>query len=251
MSIPTRELVFDEPDTALAKAETPALTMFERLASDPTVPVDKLEKLIELQERIMRHNAKAEFYAAFAAMQGEIPTISERGEILVNGQLRSKYARNEDIQGAVRPILQKHGFALSFRNEFKDGLLTITGILSHRSGHSEQDTFAAKADSSGGKNEVQALGSTRAYGQRYTTLALLNIATTGEDDDAHGAVKKDQPKAADGYQDWLDNLTAVAENGWAAFDDAWQKSKPEFRNHLTKTDAIALARLKTKARGVK
>ena len=64
-----------EPD---AIAVTVPVQMFERLACDPNVDVAKLEKLIEMQERIMRHQAKAAFDAAFAEMQGEIPIITER-----------------------------------------------------------------------------------------------------------------------------------------------------------------------------
>jgi hypothetical protein len=38
-------------------------------------------------------------------------------------------------------------------------------------------------DSSGGKNNIQGMGSSFSYGKRYTTTALLNIVTEGEDDD--------------------------------------------------------------------
>jgi hypothetical protein len=234
--------------TALAVAENVTL-MFERLATNPDVDVAKLEKLIAMQERILAYNAKAEYYAAFAAMQGELPIISEKGEIVVNGQVRSTYARNEDIQRAVKPILQKHGFALSFRNEFKDALVTITGVLSHRSGHSEQDTFIAKADDSGSKNAIQALGSTRAYGQRYTTIALLNIATTGEDDDGQKSGKAGKPDVPGptGFDEWLLDMETVAEEGTGRLMQAWNESSAEFRRHLVNTDRNAWEGIKRKA----
>ncbi len=221
--------------------------MFERLASNPEVDVAKLEKLIEMQERILRYNAKAEFWQAFAQMQGELPTITEKGEILVNGQIRSRYAKNEDIQEVVRPILQRHGFALSFRHEFTDGHVKIIGVLAHRSGHSEQDEFVAKADTSGSKNDIQALGSTRSYGQRYTTIALLNIVSRGEDDDGAGANKGKYPPAPEGYDDWILDLTAVADEGTARLKAAWTSAKAEFRSYLTATDPNLWNTLKAKA----
>ena len=162
----------DGKDTNLHNADSELIAMLERVAANPDVSLDKLERLIAVQERILAHNAKAEFDAAYAQMQGEIPTITERGEISVNGQVRSRYATFEDIIEAVRPVLMKHGFALRHRTEYLDKQIKIVGILSHRSGHSEQDEFLAEADNSGSKNAIQALGSTRAYGQRYTTLAL-------------------------------------------------------------------------------
>lgn len=231
--------------------ETGMVQMLERLALSPDVPVDKLEKLIELQERIMRHNAKAEFDGAFAVMQGQIPIITEDGKILVNGALRSKYATNEAIQETVKPILQQHGFSLRFRNEHLDGnRLKVIGILSHRAGHSEQDEFVCPPDTSGSKNDIQAIGSTRAYGQRYTTLALLNIATRGTDDDGRKSGAKPQPKAPDGFEDWLMDLQATADNGYASLEKTWKASKKEFREHLMSIDAQEIERLKVRAKQV-
>lgn len=251
MGIPTRELVFDPPAAPAAELTVPeAVGMFERLARDSSVPVEKLEKLIELQERIMRHNAKAEFDGAFAQMQGDIPIITERGEIMVKGELRSRFARLEDILDVVKPILQKHGFALRFRASVgaSAGRIKIVGILSHRSGHSEEDEFEAPADDSGSKNTIQAIGSTRSYGQRYTTIALLNIVTRGADDDGAKSEKKAGPPPPSGYQDWLDNLTAVADEGYPAFEKAWGSSKEEHRKALTTQEPLTLAKLKNRAR---
>jgi hypothetical protein len=240
-----REIVTTEPapDVAL---------MFERLAKDPNVDVEKLERLIAMQERIMRHNAKAAFDAAFAKMQGEIPVITEKGQILVKGELRSKYATNEDIQEVVRPILQRHGFSLRFRNEVMDaGKVKIVGILSHEQGHSEQDEFVTKPDDSGSKNDIQAIGSARSYGQRYTTTALLNIATRGADDDGHRAnVTKpgaDTSKAPAGYDEWLGDLEAIADEGMPRFAKMWNDSKDEYRKYLVNTAPKLLASIRTKA----
>lgn len=226
------------------------VSMFERLALDPNVPVEKLEALLSMQERITAHNAKAAFNAAFAEMQGEIPLIEEKGQIIVNGQVRSNYARLEDILEVIRPILQRHGFALRHRNEFTDGQIKIIGILSHREGHSEQDEFVAKADNSGSKNDIQALGSTRAYGQRYTTLALLGIATKGVDDDGADSEKGKAPTTPKGYDEWLADLEATAGNGWSAFESAWREAKPQYRTYAAQHDKARGARIKAKAQQV-
>jgi len=241
---PTRS---PEQPIAPSATETSILPMLERLATNPDVDVAKLERLIAMQERILAHNAKAAFDAAFAEMQGEIPVITEQGEIEVDGRVRSTYARNEDIQRIVKPILQKHGFALRFRHELTDGKLKVIGILSHRSGHSEQDEFITAADTSGKKNDIQALGSARSYGQRYTSIALLNIATCDEDDD--GQTAKSAPKAAapapDGYVDWLARLTDIATDGTPTLQKAWKESTPEHRNHLIATNPKEWDRVKT------
>lgn len=246
-----RDLETVPPGSAMPAPAPPTSDMMlviERVASNPDADIAKLERLIELKRTIDADHARAEFYAAFSAMQGEIPEITEKGEIKVEGVVRSRFAKNEDIQKVVKPILQRHGFALSFRNEFIPEMkaLRIIGILSHCSGHSERDEFIAAADTTGSKNAIQALGSTRAYGQRYTTIALLNIATR-EDDDGQRSEDFKKPEAPAGFDGWVTDLTAVADEGIARLTDAFNKSKDEFKKHLLKHFPKDWAALKTKA----
>lgn len=245
-------VVIDVPPTTDRDNQGLALVI-ERLAVNPDIDVVKLEKIIELQERIMRHNAKAAFDGAFSEMQGEIPLITKDGEIKVNGELRSRFAKNEDIQEVLKPILKRYGFGLRFKNEITDKMCKVVGILSHRGGHSEQDEFITAPDTSGGKNTIQSIGSARSYGQRYTTIALLNIACKqpglGGDDDGHGTTpQKPVPVPPSGYPDWLDDLNAAATDGPLAVTTAWDASKPEFKQWAQRYDAPTLLSIKTAAR---
>lgn len=164
------------------------LSVIERVALDPAIDIAKLEKMLDMQERILNRNAKQAFMADFATMQAELPEIAERGE----SHNKQKYATLEDINEAVKPILQKHGFGVSFRVK-QNGHIIVTGILSHREGHSEETEMMLPADNSGSKNAVQAIGSTVSYGKRYVLCALLNISTRKEDDDGNGgAVSNEQ-----------------------------------------------------------
>lgn len=257
MSIPTVEVVNGQPQALERPAATDGgiAATFERLATDPRVDVEKLERLIAMQERILAANAKAEYYAAFAQMQGEIPTITETGAIKVGNEVRSRYATNEDIQDVLRPILQRHGFMLSFRTEFPDKTtVKVIAVLAHRGGHAEQTEFISAADTSGSKNGIQALGSAQTYGQRYTTRALLNITSRerGErDDDGNGATKATLPAAPDGFDDWWTDMQACAAEGWPKLSNAWNKSKREYREYVTKHDPRAWDGLKARAQAVK
>lgn len=172
---------------------TSLMAVISRAASDPNTDVDKLERLMGLYERITDRSAKEAYAAALADMQPELPVIEEKGAIKNNQQaVQSTYARWEDINDAIRPVLHKYGFALSFRpGRDPQGLVTVTGVLSHRQGHSEEATFTLPIDSSGSKNGVQAIGSSMSYGQRYTAKALLNLTSRlkeDRDDDGQGAV---------------------------------------------------------------
>lgn len=175
--------------TALAEAPPVSeagslLAVISQAATNPAIDVDKLKGLMDLYERITDRSARGAYFAALAEMQPELPVIDENGGIKNNaGVVQSTYAKWEDINDAIRPILHKHGFGLSFRpGRDPQGLVTVTGVLSHRQGHSEEATFTLPVDSSGNKNSVQALGSSMSYGQRYTAKALLNITSRHRDD---------------------------------------------------------------------
>jgi len=170
----------------------PDLAMYAKVISDaaanPAVDVEKLERLLNMQERILSKKAEIAFNAAFAEMQSEMPEVTQNGEIKVNGQVRSKYAKFEDINEAVKPVLRSHGFAITFKTKTKKDSVTVTGILMHKDGHRETTDMMLEADTSGSKNGVQSIGSSVSYAKRYVLSALLNITTRGEDDNgARGA----------------------------------------------------------------
>lgn len=229
--------------SALVIPEPRGATMFERLAADPNVPVDKLERLIAMQERIEANNARSGFNAAFAEMQGEIPPVIERKKMD-----KGTYAPQEDIVEVVRPILQRYGFSLSFRTEWPDAkTVRVIGILTHREGHDRQSEFLSAADNSGSKNAIQGLGSAVTYGRRYTTTDLLNITTRGADDDGH---KAGQQGAPEGYAAWLENMEDLAPEGLARLQVEFQKSPKAFKEYATTKDVRTWSAIKKKAEKV-
>lgn len=175
-----QELATPQPESASL------LAVISRAASDPNVDIEKMERLGAMYERMQARAAETEYNAALAEMQDELPAVAERGAAKVNGQVRYTFALWEDINAAIKPVLKRHGFALSFRTDFTDGV-NVTGVLSHKGGHSERTSIKLPADASGSKNAVQAVASSVSYGKRYTAGALLNLTSHGEDDDAYAA----------------------------------------------------------------
>lgn len=183
---------------APAASETTAIiSMIERAARDPSVDIDKMERLMLMQERAMERNARAAYAEALALLQPELPSVARNGRITVTDKNDRKtviqstaYARWEDINDAIKPALARHGFSLSFKVGLApDGKITVTGILMHREGHQEETTITLPHDATGSKNAVQAVGSSTSYGKRYTAGMLLNLTSHGEDDDGKGAVQ--------------------------------------------------------------
>lgn len=167
------------------------LQVIQRAAADPQCDIEKMERLMAMHERMQDRQAEQQYTDALAAMQQELPSISERGGIKDrHGNVQSTYALWEDINEALKPILAKHGFALTFRTPRNEKGVEVEGVLSHRCGHSERTSILLPADVSGNKNAVQAVASSVSYGKRYTAGALLNFTTHGEDDDAFSAVQQ-------------------------------------------------------------
>ena len=178
------ELIQRQEQALAAQAESATIMqVIQRAAADPQCDIEKMERLMAMHERMQAVNAQASFNAAMAEMQCELPSIAERGK----GHGTVRYATLEDINDVIKPIMQKHGFAVSFKVEHAQAGISVTGILMHRQGHREQTTMLLPTDTSGSKNAVQAVGSSTSYGKRYVLCALLNISTRGEDDDGYAA----------------------------------------------------------------
>jgi hypothetical protein len=160
------------------------LAMIERAARDPSVDLDKMERLFSLKEQNDQRRARSAFLAAFSALQSDLPAVERKG----TGHNSKKYARFEDFIEAIRPQLVKHGFSLSHRvTQPTPDRIHVTAVLGHREGHQEETTLALPADTSGNKTAVHALASSISYGKRYTGMAIIGVATEDEDDDGKAA----------------------------------------------------------------
>lgn len=187
--------------------------------SDAPNAIQKVEQLWELSQKVQAKSAEAAFNRDFALMQGEIPVIPKRGAIEVNGAVRSRYALFEDIDRATKPVLARHGFALSFRLEAPsaDGRLTVTGILMHREGHREQTTWSVAPDVSGAKNATQAQGSSLSYAKRYIASLLLNIASGQDEADDDDGQASGDPALSEEHAKEIKDLLAETRSDTAAF----------------------------------
>lgn len=164
---------------------TTILQVIQRAAADPQCDIEKMERLMAMHERMQAKSAEQAFNAAMAAMQCDIPTVGEGAQ---NTHTKNTYATLDDINVVLKPIMRRHGFAITFKVDHQANGISVTGILMHSAGHREQTTLLLPVDVGAGRNAVQAVGSSTTYGKRYVMCALLNI-TTGDarDDDGVGA----------------------------------------------------------------
>lgn len=175
---------YQPPATISPMALTPMDMLSKAVASGASMEV--LEKLMALQERWEKNQARKAFDEAMSAAKAEIPTIIKNRQVGFESKGSKVGYRYEDLAEIARtvdPILGKHGLSYRFRTTSEPNEpITVTCIVSHRLGHSEENTLRAGRDDSGAKNALQAIGSTLSYLQKYTLKAALGLAASNDDD---------------------------------------------------------------------
>jgi hypothetical protein len=186
-------------EVARANPVAPAQSFGEfltRFATDPNITSDKLETLLKMRRELLGDEQREAYHLAYSQLSGEMPQVKKEGVVeLMNkdGKRFGRYsfARWEDMDRVLRPLLAKHGFALSFSTEERDGnRLTVIGELMHAGGYSKTARMTLPPDTGPGRNSLQAVGSALSYGKRYVAEQLLNIVRQGEDDDGNTALDR-------------------------------------------------------------
>ena len=198
------EVAKKEQPLGIVRAEdAPMVAMIERIAMDPSIPIDRLEQMLAMKERMDAKAAEKAFAAAFAKMQAALPVIRERGEIKNKDKVvQSTYPLWEDVNAALRGPLSENGLSMSFDRRKEDGKTFIGCSVTHEMGHSRRAEIDLPRDESGSKNAVQGEGSTVSYGQRYSSKMLLNWVSEGtEDDDGTKAAVTDQNISEDQFDE--------------------------------------------------
>lgn len=158
----------------------PAQTMLERaLAAGADTEV--LSRLMDLQDRHEKAAARRAFDAAMAAAKADIKPVAKNR----TGNNSKGYADFAAYAAAIDQPLSRNGLSYRFRTT-QGERITVTCIIAHVAGHFEETSLSGPADKTGSKNDIQAIGSTLTYLQRYTLVAALGLAAS-EDDDGRAA----------------------------------------------------------------
>jgi hypothetical protein len=148
--------------------------------------LDKLEKLMVLQERYEANEAKKVYVGAMAAFKANPPRI-EKTKTVKYSNTEYKHALLADAAEKINKALSQHGLSASWRTNQAEKGITVTCTITHNMGYSESTELTAAPDTSGAKNAIQAIGSTVSYLERYTLFALTGLASHDMDDDAQAA----------------------------------------------------------------
>lgn len=172
-----------EPQESRAVAVTPPEML--RYAIDKGANIEALERLMALSERWEANEARKAFVSAFAAFKAQPPEIVKNKLVQFGGSKTSyHHATLDNVCDMIGGALADHQLSHRWEIEQIDGgAIRVTCVLTHALGHSERVSLQAGADTSGSKNNIQAIGSTVTYLERYTLLAATGLATKDQDED--------------------------------------------------------------------
>jgi len=223
-----------------------------QIAVSQGADLDRLQQLMDLQDRWQATQARKAFVAAMAAFKAEPAKILKTKHVNIPGGANFKHATLADVCDGVIANLSKHGLSHKWElNQLENGWVSVTCIVTHEAGHSERTTLHAPPDDSGKKNTIQQISSTVTYLERYTLMAACGLSAKDMDDDGRGAgAQKPQEKAPEGYDSWRADMTTKVDDGLPSLTAAWGNSKPEYRRYVVKFDESWWQDCKAKAKKV-
>lgn len=209
---------------AVPQIATPTPMAMLQVAVEKGASVEQLERLMALQERWEANEAKKEFVAAMTQFK-ESPVIIEKNATVdfasAKGRTHYKHATLANVCDAIGPELSKVGISHRWETEqLENGMIRVTCVLTHARGHSEKVFLQAGRDESGNKNNIQAVGSTVTYLQRYTLLAATGMAVADQRDDDGAGGRGVHELDAGLKADYMKQVEALADKKHA--EALWQ-----------------------------
>lgn len=185
---------------ALVAIEQPAVPVVQtpfdvaqllQSAIDKGTPVDVLERLVGLQERVMDRQAAIDFHSDLAAFQHEVGPIPRNREVTVTPREKPQYnfwfAELNWIAEYIAESMFRHGFSYTWDSEtVEGGNRKVACIVRHRGGHSERASFDAPIDNRAQMSDPQKASSAISYARRNALTLALGLTFVGEDDGGRG-----------------------------------------------------------------
>jgi ERF superfamily protein len=183
------------------------ISALERLAKDPTIPTERIALMFELAERREKTIHRRMFNYDMNAFQMKMQQVLRDKP---NPAFHAKYATEEAIDRAARPIYTEFGFSIRFGTApaTQPGNIMVVCTVAHRGGHYEEHPLEGPVNSgSRGTTPIQAVGATVTYLKRALIRMVLNLVTADNaaDDDGEGM------RDGDKYKRWVDTFEDAVE----------------------------------------
>lgn len=180
-----KETTLAKPEPQTTEVANVAVDQLISKAIDKGLPVETMEKLLAMFERVNAIRAKAQFTQAMADFQHDCPIIEKRKVVKDNkGNVRYKYATLDSIVDQTREIIGKHGLSYTIKTTNDGSNLTATCKVTHIGGHSEESSFSVPIGNEQYMTDVQKFGARATFAKRYAFCDTFGIMTGDADTDA-------------------------------------------------------------------
>ena len=221
---------------AVVKTDNSLPANLIELALKQKAPIEQLEKLLALQERWEDRQAAKAFLIAKSDFQSRCPVLQKSKKVgftskKTGGTVSYSFTPLGDIAYQIKDLLKDCG--LSYRWETKDdnGKISITCIVSHIDGHSESNSMSASKDDTGMKNQIQQIGSTMTYLQRYTLIGALGISTADMDMDGEQPKEKTVKLTKEASSEILSKAKIIIDE-YEKAEDLQKNSRPYIQQQV-------------------
>jgi hypothetical protein len=223
---------------AAASGQSVLLQVISRVAGDPSIDLDRVERLLVMHAKLSEKDAENQFISAMAQFKRHAPKILKMKAVAFNG-VAYKHATLGQVCAVAIEGLGAVGISHRWDlDQQQGGRIKVTCVLTHVAGHSTRTELSGSPDDSGKKNNIQQVASTITYLERYTLLAATGLATDEQDDDGAGAGKQPATEAQDapeGYENWAADIEQL--DNEPELRTAWAGSPAKFRDWATGPDA--------------
>lgn len=185
-----------------------------------------------------------ELASALTKAQGEMPAVKFNA---TNPFLKNKYADLGAIIAASKPILAKHGLAVSQLSTSDDNRIGVETVLMHQSGEYIASSLSMEIADEKGKSSAQVAGSIITYLRRYALASILGMYAD-EDGDGNEPESPNRKRTAMPRQSAKPeapltpaDLSAAVQDTRQANGDKWARPmKPEvLKEALEKKYAVS------------
>lgn len=206
--IPKQEIIEVQQEQA-----TPMTLIAQAIQNN--IPVETMEKLMDLQDRWEAKKAKHAYDEAMAQFQNECPVIKKTKKVYEKGQenvaddkkkSRYSYAPIDSIVEQVKKHIAKNGLSYTIQIKNDEKSLTATCTVKHILGHSEQSEFVVPIGTESFMSDPQKYGARATFAKRYAFCNAFGIMTGDDDTDAKKEAK--EPTTTDKVEQYRTKLEA-------------------------------------------
>lgn len=181
----------------IAKPVQGEVASFIQQAIAQNLPVETMEKLFALREKVKAEAAKEAFVQALAQFQINCPVIKKTKKVMNKdgASVRYMFAPIDSIVEQIKKPLGDAG--LSYRWETRQEGTKVTAIcrVTHVLGHTESSEFTVEVDPEAYMTTPQKSASALTFAKRYSLTNALGISTGDEDTDATDVGKEKGAKS--------------------------------------------------------